>query len=123
MGYTFLFLSAFGAATVFPFYSEIAFVGLLESGHAPLLVWLVATAGNSLGAAVNWLLGRFLTGFESKRWFPFKAESMHRSQAWFQKYGVWSLLLAWLPLHSAARSVAYVATLFASALFPGFRRL
>lgn len=98
MGYVILFLSAFGAATILPFYSEIAFVGMLEQGYAPFWVWLVATAGNSLGAAVNWVLGRFLTRFEQQRWFPFKAESLHRSQAWFQKYGVWSLLLAWLPI-------------------------
>ena len=98
MGYLILFLSAFGAATILPFYSEIAFIGMLEQGFAPFWVWLVATAGNSLGAAVNWVLGRYLTHFEGRRWFPFKAESLHRSQAWFQKYGVWSLLFAWLPI-------------------------
>jgi membrane protein YqaA with SNARE-associated domain len=91
-------LSAFGAATILPFYSEIAFIGMLEQGFAPFWVWLVATAGNSLGAVVNWILGRFFTRFEERRWFPFKPESLHRSQTWFQKYGVWSLLLAWLPL-------------------------
>jgi membrane protein YqaA with SNARE-associated domain len=98
MGYSILFLSAFGAATILPFYSEIAFVGMLEQGYAPFWVWLVATAGNSLGAVVNWVLGRYLTRFESKHWFPFKPDSLHRSQAWFQKFGVWSLLFAWLPL-------------------------
>jgi len=98
VGYAILFLSAFGAATILPFYSEIAFIGMLEQGFAPFWVWLVATAGNSLGAAVNWVLGRYLTHFEGRRWFPFKAESLHRSQAWFQKYGVWSLLFAWLPI-------------------------
>ena len=98
MGYSILFLSAFGAATILPFYSEIAFIAMLEQGYAPFWVWLVATAGNSLGAVVNWVLGRYLTRFESKRWFPFKADSLHRSQAWFQKYGVWSLLFAWLPI-------------------------
>ena len=98
MGYVILFLSAFGAATILPFYSEIAFIGMLEQGYAPFWIWLVATAGNSMGAVVNWLLGRFLTRFESRRWFPFKPESLHRSQAWFQKYGVWSLLFAWLPI-------------------------
>ena len=59
---------------------------------------LTATAGNSLGAVVNWVLGRFLARFESRRWFPFKPESLHRGQAWFQKYGIWSLLFAWLPV-------------------------
>ena len=98
MGYAILFLSAFGAATILPFYSEVAFIGMLEQGFAPFWVWMTATAGNSLGAVVNWILGRFLIRFESKRWFPFKPESLHRSQAWFQKYGVWSLLLAWLPV-------------------------
>ena len=71
---------------------------MLEQGYAPFWVWAVASAGNTLGAAVNWVLGRFLTRFEDRRWFPFKPESLHRGQAWFQKYGVWSLLLAWLPL-------------------------
>ena len=98
MGYILLFLSAFGAATILPGSSEIVFVSLLEQGNIPFWVWLVATGGNSLGAAVNWLLGRFLTRFEDHRWFPFKSDSLHRSQAWFQKYGVWSLLLAWLPI-------------------------
>lgn len=98
MGYAILFLSAFGAATILPFYSEIAFVAMLEQGFTPFWVWLVATAGNSLGAVVNWILGRYLTRFEAKRWFPFKRQALHRSQAWFQKYGVWSLLMAWLPI-------------------------
>ncbi len=98
LGYSILFLSAFGAATILPLSSEIAFIGLLEEGYDPIWVWLVATAGNSLGAAVNWILGRFLTRFETRRWFPFKPGSLHRSQAWFQKYGVWSLLFAWLPI-------------------------
>ena len=98
MGYSILFLSAFGAATIVPLSSEIVFIGMLEQGFDPVLVWLVATTGNSLGAVVNWILGRFLTRFETRRWFPFKPESLHRSQAWFQKYGVWSLLLAWLPV-------------------------
>jgi len=47
---------------------------------------------------VNWILGRYLAHFEGRRWFPFKPESLHRSQAWFQKYGQWSLLFAWLPI-------------------------
>ena len=98
MGYLILFLSAFGAATIVPFYSEIAYIGMLEQEFSPLWVWLVATAGNSLGAAVNWILGRFLTRFETRRWFPFKPDSLHRGQKWFQKYGVWSLLFAWLPI-------------------------
>lgn len=98
MSYLILFLSAFGAATILPFYSEITFLALLSKDYDPFWVWFTASAGNTLGAAVNWILGRYLTHFESRRWFPFKPDSLHRSQAWFQKYGVWSLLFAWLPI-------------------------
>lgn len=97
MSYLVLFLSAFGAATLLPFYSEILFVGMLEQ-HPPFWVWVTATAGNTLGSAVNWVIGRYLTRFENRRWFPFKPKHLHRSQIWYQKYGVWSLLLAWLPI-------------------------
>jgi membrane protein YqaA with SNARE-associated domain len=98
MGYLALFFSSFGAATLLPFYSEIVFVGMLELAYDPWWVWLVATAGNTLGAACNWGMGRYLSHFESRPWFPFKPASLHRGQAWFQKYGVWTLLLAWLPI-------------------------
>jgi len=78
---------------------------MLELDHDPFWVWFVATAGNTLGAVVNWIMGRYLTRFESRSWFPFKTESLHKSQAWFQKYGVWSLLLAWLPIGGDALTV------------------
>lgn len=97
LSYLILFISAFGAATLLPFYSEVVLIGLLNRENA-VWVWLVATSGNTLGAAVNWVLGRYLTRFEDKAWFPFKAKNLHRAQKGFQKYGVWSLLFAWLPI-------------------------
>jgi membrane protein YqaA with SNARE-associated domain len=96
------YLSIFGvsflAATAIPFYSEVALVGLLAAGYDPLLLWLFASAGNTLGAVVNWLLGRYLLHFEHKRWFPFPRSKLHRYQRWYQHFGIWSLLLAWLPV-------------------------
>ena len=74
------------------------FAGMMAAGYDPLSLWLWATAGNTLGAAVNWLLGRYLLHFQERRWFPFKTDSLKRAQAWFQRYGVWSLLFAWLPI-------------------------
>ena len=68
-----LFLAAFVAATLLPAQSELALAGLLAAGHKP--VWLLvaaATAGNTLGSAVNWLLGRCCVRFQDKRWFPVK---------------------------------------------------
>ncbi len=93
-----LFFSAFFAATVVPAYSEIVLVGLVQAGYDPLALWLWASVGNTLGSAVNWLLGRYLLHFQERKWFPFKSNSLGMSQRWFQKYGVWSLLLAWMPV-------------------------
>ena len=93
-----LFFSAFFAATVVPAYSEIVLVGLVQAGYDPLALWLWASVGNTLGSAVNWLLGRYLLHFQERKWFPFKTDSLGVSQRWFQKYGVWSLLLAWMPV-------------------------
>lgn len=93
-----LFFSAFLAATLVPAYSEILFAGLVSAGYDPLALWLWASTGNTLGSAVNWALGRYLLHFKDRRWFPFKDNSLATAQRWFQKFGVWSLLLAWLPV-------------------------
>lgn len=93
-----LFASAFGAATLLPFYSEITLLVFLEAGHAPFLLWLSASLGNTLGAAVNWAMANYLLHYQDRRWFPFKADKLGRAQQWFQRYGVWSLLMAWLPI-------------------------
>ncbi len=92
-----MFVSALGAGSLLPFYSEVALIAFLQESNATLL-WLSATIGNTAGAAINWWIGRYLTHYESRRWFPFKPDKLHRAQHWFQRYGVWSLLLAWLPI-------------------------
>jgi membrane protein YqaA with SNARE-associated domain len=93
-----LFAAAFVAATLLPFYSVVALAGLQASGHDPVALWFWATAGNSLGAAVNWALGRWLLHFQDRRWFPFRHDRLGTAQGWYRRWGVWSLLLAWLPV-------------------------
>ena len=96
--YLSLFTIAFIAATIFPGYSEVVVVGMAVAGRDPFNIWAVASVGNTLGSAVNWLIGRYVLHFQDRKWFPFKEEKIARSQAWFQKYGVWTLLLAWAPV-------------------------
>ncbi len=96
--YLSLFAVSFLAATLLPAYSEVVFAGLLAAGHDPLTLWCWATAGNTLGSAVNWTMGRYLLHFQDRRWFPFRADALDGAQRWFQRYGVWSLLLAWAPI-------------------------
>ena len=93
-----LFGSAFLAATILPFYSEVVLFALLRAGGDPLALVAVATLGNTLGAVVNWALGRYLLHFQDRRWFYFSRGQIERAQRWFQRYGFWSLLLAWAPI-------------------------
>lgn len=96
--YTGLFFSAFLAATLVPAYSELVLAGLVSAGHDPMALWLWASVGNTLGSALNWVMGRYLLNFRDRKWFPFKPQNLGPAQRWFQKYGVWSLLLAWMPV-------------------------
>ena len=98
MLYLTMFASAFLAATIVPFASEITLVAALAAGGAVHWLLIVATLGNTLGATVNWALGRFIERFRDRRWFPADSKQLKSAQAWFGRYGVWSLLLAWLPV-------------------------
>lgn len=93
-----LFFSAFLAATILPFYSEVVMFALLRQGGDPLLLLVVATLGNTLGSVVNWWIGLYLLRFQDRPWFYFSSDQIARAQAWFQRYGYWTLLLAWLPV-------------------------
>ena len=96
--YLSLFTVSLLAATLLPAASEVLLSGLLNSGYDPFTLWLVATAGNSLGSVINYGLGRYFLHFQARSWFPFKPATMSKGEAWFKRYGVWSLLFAWAPL-------------------------
>lgn len=98
MSYTLLFASAFLAATILPFYSEVVLFAMIRAGEPAGLLLAVAAVGNTLGSVVNWVLGRYLLHFQHKKWFYFKPAQIEKMQGWFQRYGVWSLLLAWMPV-------------------------
>ena len=97
--YGVLFAAAFGAASVLPFYSEPLLIGmLLSERYEAITLWLVATAGNTAGAVLNWALARYALHWRNKRWFPVSPRRLDKASAWFQRYGVWTLLLSWAPL-------------------------
>ena len=102
-----LFASSFLSATLLPGSSEAALVALLAAGKSdPALLVSVATVGNVLGSMVNWAMGRFLAHFRDRRWFPVDRRSYERAIGWYGRFGVWSLLLAWVPVAGDPLTVA-----------------
>ncbi len=97
-----LFLSALLSATLLPGSSELLIASLASQGYPLFGLWLWATLGNTLGSAVNAVLGRWFLRFRDRRWFPFREADLERGHRWFERYGKWSLLLAWAPLFGDA---------------------
>ena len=99
MAYWGLFFTAFLAATLLPAQSEALLVGLiLQQKYTFALLIASASLGNTLGSVVNWWLGRYVERFQHKTWFPVGEQALQRAQIRFQRYGVWTLLLSWLPI-------------------------
>jgi membrane protein YqaA with SNARE-associated domain len=94
-----LFFISFFAATIFPLGSEFFLLGLHAKGDFSFWVLLVvASVGNVLGSVLNYVLGRFLLHFQDRKWFPVQGKSIDKASGFYNKYGVWSLLLAWVPI-------------------------
>ena len=91
-----VFVVSFISATLLPMGSEPLVYGLVRLN--PDLLWqviLVATAGNTLGGALDWWLGFGAHKVADK----YKQSSMHiRALDWLRRLGPKACLLAWLPL-------------------------
>lgn len=102
-----LFTASFLAATIIPAQSEAVLAALHLSGqHSAALLVLVATAGNVLGSCVNWLLGMYLAHFSGRRWFPVKQQALENATRTYRRYGLWTLLFAWVPVIGDPLTVA-----------------
>jgi membrane protein YqaA with SNARE-associated domain len=97
--YAGLFVTAFLAATILPLQSEAALTALLLTDNfSPVLLLLVASTGNVAGSIVNWAIGRAIEQGRGHKWFPVGPEALARAQAWYRRFGRWSLLLSWVPI-------------------------
>ena len=94
-----LLIVSFLAATILPFSSEIVLTTMyLSNSFETYFLLIFASIGNILGSITNWYLGKKITIFQDRKWFPVSPDQLDRSQKYFQKYGLWSLLLAWVPI-------------------------
>ena len=99
LGYLQLLLFSFLAATFLPFSSEVILTTMYLSKNFNIFILLiVASTGNISGSLFNWYLGKKILIFKDKKWFPISDDKLKKSEKFFQKYGVWSLLLAWVPI-------------------------
>jgi membrane protein YqaA with SNARE-associated domain len=91
VGLTSVFVIAFVSATLVPLGSEPAVFAVIKAN--PAMFWpaiIVATIGNTLGGAVDYLLG-----YRAK--IAFAKERQSRWFGWLAKYGAKTMLLSWLP--------------------------
>ena len=93
-----LFWVALASATLLPGGSEVWLARLWCVGEPALLLWVVATAGNTLGSLINVALGRYARQFQHRRWFPASPQGLARAERWYHRFGEASLLLSWLPV-------------------------
>jgi membrane protein YqaA with SNARE-associated domain len=102
-----LFFVAFASATILPLQSELMLTALIVGKHYSLSALLLfAGTGNTLGAAVNWWLGRKIETYKDRAWFPVSPEKLAAAQARYRRFGKYSLLLSWLPIGGDALTVA-----------------
>lgn len=99
--YAWMFTAALIAGTFLPFLpasSELVLAGFLAAGEGqPASLVVAATAGNIIGSIINYFIGRYVSGLSDRPWFPISEDRMRRVSWQFNRYGVWILLLSWLP--------------------------
>lgn len=92
-----LFSSSFLSSTLLPGSSEaVLSYAVIETTTPLLLLWAVATLGNTLGGMVSWAMGWWLLRRFPERGLQ-KAEQ-RRALERIQNYGSPVLLLSWMPI-------------------------
>lgn len=98
LGYFGLFLGTLLAGTIIPLSSDVVLIGILALGGNPWICLIIATIGNWLGGCTSYWLGWFGKWEWLEKWFNVKREKLEKQQKVIRKYGVWLVLLAWVPV-------------------------
>jgi membrane protein YqaA with SNARE-associated domain len=93
-GFLALLLVSFIAATILPFSSEAALTLGILSGIPIFAAVTACSIGNCAACSFNYGLGAFFTTPAKIQ----KSKSGKKAYDWVKKYGIWSLLLTWLPI-------------------------
>jgi membrane protein YqaA with SNARE-associated domain len=93
-----LFGLSFLASTLVPLGSEWLLILLIAQGHPAPTAVAVATLGNSLGAVTTYLIGICGSDFLTRKILRLSDHELHRAGTVYRRFGVWSLLLSWVPI-------------------------
>ena len=91
-----LFFSAFLAATILPFSSEVAFIAAITNDMPLLNAMLAASSGNILAIVANYWFGYWL--YDETKESLISSKSGNWSLKYGEKYGYYILFFSWLPL-------------------------
>lgn len=105
-----LALASFLAATILPLSSEVVLAALLLTGENPVVLLIIATAGNVAGSTVNYALGRWGSNAILHRWLRLSSQQISKAEQQFSQYGKWTLLFAWVPI--IGDPLTFIAGLF-----------
>jgi membrane protein YqaA with SNARE-associated domain len=97
MGYLTLFTIAFLSATLLPLGSEALLLYDISQEYSILLLWIIATIGNTLGSMFNYWLGSKGENYLEKKGY-LSGEKMDKARSRFDHYGGGILLLSWVPV-------------------------
>ena len=93
-----LWFSAFSSATILPGTSDVVLLAFVNANPQLWLgALLLATLGNGMGSMVSYGMGRLV---------PDKHRPSERIHGWIQKYGVWALLMSWVPFVGDGLAIA-----------------
>lgn len=119
IGYLALFAASFLSATVIPFSSEAVLAATLLSGGEPLLCFVLATVGNTLGGMTGYALGRWGRRALAEKQSALRNERRQRWVDRIERHGGVAALGCWLPgvgdfiaVALGALRVAWLPTLF-----------
>lgn len=94
-----LFISALLSATLLPGSSEaLLLYKLSESSGEAITMVMSAGAGNLLGSLLTYTMGRAGNAALHRRWLRIDEKGLACAEVWFTRWGLPSLLLAWLPV-------------------------
>jgi membrane protein YqaA with SNARE-associated domain len=93
-----LFLEAAHQASIIPFGRDLTFYAMKAFGIYPMGVPVaLSILGAIFGHIFNWYVGRSLIFFEAKGKFHVNPVNYEKLRKNFCKYGVFFLVLSWLP--------------------------